>query len=78
MQNATTEALLATLDRTGDACVRIMDMPEDQRRAKRGSKGDSPNAEQCGVLTAWCFVMAAQELIRRGVLPADWLQGVLD
>lgn len=80
MQNASTETLLATLERTGAACIRVMDMPEAERKAQRRTmKGEaSPSAETAGVLSAWCFVSTAQELIRRGELPADFLEGVLD
>jgi hypothetical protein len=76
MHRSSDKALLAALDRVGAQCVRVQEMSEQQRHEPRGKGGETPL--DSGVLCAWVFVSTATELIRRGVLPPDWLDDVLD
>lgn len=72
---ASDEVLIATLERTGNSCIRVMAMPEEER-LRPSPKGTNP--EQMGVLSAFLWLKTATQLIERGLLPKDFLDGVLD
>jgi hypothetical protein len=72
---ASTAQLLAILEQSGEACVRVVALPLAERR--RTGKEGTTSPEQAATLHAWLFVKAAAQLIERGVLPVDWLEEVL-
>jgi hypothetical protein len=74
--DASNDVLWGVFERTGEACVAVMDLPEDVRKAKRPGKDGTP--ESAAFLNAFMWLSAATQLIERGELPADFLDGVLD
>lgn len=59
------EDLIALIQRTGAACVRVVEMPTAERTAP-GPKGEA-SPEQAGTLSAMFCHLAMQEAERRGL-----------
>lgn len=74
--DASNDVLWGVLERTGDLCIRVMDMPEDVRRTAQPGKDGTPESNT--FLSAFVWLQAATQLVERGELPADFLAGVLD
>lgn len=60
--------LIARMSTVADACVRIVDMPEEQRRAA-GPKGEA-SPEQAGAMSAALVMQMVAECKRRGIYQA--------
>lgn len=59
------EHLIALIQRTGNACVEVVSMPDAQRTAA-GPKGEA-SPEQAGTLSAMFCHLAMMEAERRGL-----------
>ena len=63
--NLTDEQLVAQMNRTADACVRVIQMSDKERNEISPKRGTSPN--QAGIMSAWFTKLAMDECISRGI-----------
>lgn len=68
--NLTDEQLLTMLDRQEQACLRVVQM-SDEERHRIGPKGNASPA-QAGAMNAMLAVMAQREAAKRGLVAATY------
>lgn len=61
----TDEQLLVQVRRTADACVRVVQMSDEERHTVHPKRGMSP--EQAGTVSAMFTILALRECERRGI-----------